>query len=130
MTPQLLATSYPGGALAVLSAILWLLLTVFAPFPLLIGCFGICGRFVGLSFAIKSLRAANWAAIIALLLRALESCLVGWDAFFQLEDKAYFSEQFPANFKRAAANLIVLGLSLPIYQTTKRKASCVQQANE
>lgn len=39
MTPLLLATTYPGGAFAVLSAILWLLLTVLAPFPLLIRLF-------------------------------------------------------------------------------------------
>ena len=130
MTPLILATSYPGGALAVLSAIIWLILTVLAPFPLLIGCFGLCGRFVGISFAIKSLRLANWVAIIALLLLTLESCLVGWDAFFLLEDKGYFFEQFPANFKRAAVNLIVLGLSLPLYQATKRKASRVQKAKE
>lgn len=128
--PQLLATSYPGGALAVLSAILWLLLTFLAPFPLLIGCFGVCGRFVGLPFAIKSLKLAIWVAIIALLLLALESSLVGWDAFFLLEDKTYFFEQFPANFNRAAANLIVLGFSLPLYLATKSKASRAQQANE
>ncbi len=130
MTSQFLATIYPGGALAVLSAILWLLLTVLAPITLLIGCVGLCGRFVGCSFAIKSLRLANWAAIIALLLLTLESCLVGWDAFFLLEDKAYFFEQFPANFKRAAANLIVLGISLLLYQAAQRKAALVQQAND
>jgi hypothetical protein len=130
MTSRMMATIYPGGELAILSALLWLFFTVLASLSLLIGCAGVFAHFIGNSLAIKTLNLANWFAIAAMLILILETCSVGWDAFFLLVDRAYFLEQFPANFKRAGANLISFGLSLPLYFTSKRQAPHVHQANE
>jgi hypothetical protein len=104
--------------------------TVLASLSLLIGCAGVFAHFIGNSLAIKTLNLANWFAIAAMLILTLETCSVGWDAFFLLDDRAYFFEQFPANFKRAGANLMSFGLSLPLYFTAKRQAPHVHQANE
>lgn len=108
---HVLATAYPGGALAVLSAILWLLLTVLIPFALVILCFGYYFSVIDFSVSVKMLRLTKLASVSAIFFIAVETISVGWDAFFLLEDKKYFFEQFPANIFRVSVNLLTLFLS-------------------
>ena len=123
MTNQLLATTYPGGGFAVISAILWLFFTGLAPFALLIGCLGIWRRFAGFTFPLKSLRLAIFTALLAFAFLVLETVSVGWDAFFIMEDKKYFYEQFPANFIRAAVDFAVLLPSWLAYRKMNPRAN-------
>lgn len=117
----MLATSYPGGPCAIFSALLWLLLTALAPVALLIGSMGLRRKFAGSTITIRSLRFAILASLAALLLLALETGAVGWDAFYNLHDRSYFDQQFPANIFRAAANAVVLLLSWSVSRSIAQK---------
>ncbi|WP_395736539.1 hypothetical protein [Prosthecobacter sp.] len=108
MTHSLLATTYPGGAGALISAILWLLLTAMAAVALVIGCFGFWRRFSGSSVPRSSLRLAVLTSLLALVFLVLEAGFVGWDAFFIIRDTSFFYEQFPSHFIRASLDLAAL----------------------
>lgn len=105
MTLPLLATVYPGGALAILSALFWLLFTGLAFITLLIAPLGIWIRHRQ-RWISKSLKVALWTSGLAICLLIIETAAVGWDAFFVLKSRELFFEQFPANFIRLAINLV------------------------
>jgi hypothetical protein len=106
MYPHILATVYPGGAIAVLSALLWLVLTVASILGFMIGCCLICFCSMKPMTAVKTLRFGFWTSVLALVFLSLEQGSIAWDACFILDDRAYILDEAPTNLGRAALNAV------------------------
>ena len=111
-----LATVYPGGAVAVLSALCWLAFSVIAPSALIVSCVGIYTKVIGLSAMTRILKLAVYGSLAAVFFIVIETVVVGWDAFVRLNDRKYFFEQFPTSWYRVAVNLVTWLLSCVTYR--------------
>lgn len=108
---MLLATTYPGGSVAILSALVWLGLTLASPFGLLIGLTSLLWRKPRAAVSLNSLRFATLGSALALALLTVEASSVAWDAVYHLSDTSPLRDETGAYIIRVSINLTTLLLS-------------------